>query len=167
MILPLGWGRSIFLGESQSRIYPNMCAKFGCGPTVVSKRGGVQTDRQRDTVALYSRLCCGYHHLRPTRQRTRNKTPEECNKRCGILQVGLAGSGEKENKTSPRNTDSNRAKGHVTLPYIAGVTEPISHLIRKTGDAIFFLTFRRRLPVRGSGSCRDLSIFLGRWPIPP
>ena len=23
-----------------------------------------------------------------------------------------------------------------------------------------FLTFRRRLPVRGSGSCRDLSIFL-------
>ena len=30
-----------------------------------------------------------------------------------------------------------------------------------------FLTFRRRLPVRGSGSCRDLSIFLGRWPIPP
>ena len=34
-----------------------MCAKFGCGPTVVSKkRGGVQPDRQRDTVALYSRL---------------------------------------------------------------------------------------------------------------
>ena len=30
-----------------------------------------------------------------------------------------------------------------------------------------FLTFRRRLPVRGSGSCRDLSIFLCRWPIPP
>ena len=36
-----------------------MCAKFGCGPTVVSKkRGGTdrQTDRQRDTAALYSRL---------------------------------------------------------------------------------------------------------------
>ena len=32
---------------------------------------------------------------------------------------------------------------------------------------IFFLTFRRRLPVRGSGSCRDLSIFLRQWPIPP
>ena len=38
-----------------------MCAKFGCGPTVVSKRGGgVQTDRQTDrqtkkTAALYSR----------------------------------------------------------------------------------------------------------------
>ena len=34
------------LGESQFRIYPNKCAKFGCGPTVVSKKGGgVQTDR--------------------------------------------------------------------------------------------------------------------------
>ena len=41
VILPLGWGGSILLGESQSRIYPNMCAKFGCGPTVVSKGGGV------------------------------------------------------------------------------------------------------------------------------
>ena len=30
-----------------------------------------------------------------------------------------------------------------------------------------FLTFRRRLPVRGSGSCRYLSIFLDQWPIPP
>ena len=27
-------------------------------------------------------------------------------------------------------------------------------------NLIFFLRFRRRLPVRGSGSCRDLSIFL-------
>ena len=34
-----------FLGESQSRIYPNMCANFGCGPTVVSKGGG---DREPD-----------------------------------------------------------------------------------------------------------------------
>ena len=32
------------LGESQSRIYPHMRAKFGRGPTVVSKKGeGVQT----------------------------------------------------------------------------------------------------------------------------
>ena len=31
-----------------------MCAKFDCGPTVVSKRGGYrQTDRQTDTAALY------------------------------------------------------------------------------------------------------------------
>ena len=28
------------LGESQSRIYPHMRAKFGRGPTVVSKKGG-------------------------------------------------------------------------------------------------------------------------------
>ena len=35
-------------------------------------------------------------------------------------------------------------------------------------DNVFsLLTFRRRLPVRGSGSCRDLSIFIGQWPIPP
>ena len=34
--------------ENESHIYPNMCAKFGCGPTVVSKkRRWVQTDRQR------------------------------------------------------------------------------------------------------------------------
>ena len=48
VILPLGGVGQFFLGESQSRIYPNMCAKFGCGPTVVSKKrgGGVQTDRQ-------------------------------------------------------------------------------------------------------------------------
>ena len=35
-----------------------MCAKFGCGPTVVSKKGGGtdrQRDRQTDTAALYSR----------------------------------------------------------------------------------------------------------------
>ena len=35
----------------------------------------------------------------------------------------------------PRNTDSDRAKGHVALPHIGGVTEPISRLIRKTGVA--------------------------------
>ena len=35
-----------FLGESQSRIYPHMRAKFGRGPTVVSKGGGgVQTHK--------------------------------------------------------------------------------------------------------------------------
>ena len=28
-----------FLGESQSRLYPHMRAKFGRGPTVVSKKG--------------------------------------------------------------------------------------------------------------------------------
>ena len=50
-----------FLGENQSRIYPNMCAKLGCGPTVVSKKGGYrhrpyrQTDTQTDkgTLQLY------------------------------------------------------------------------------------------------------------------
>ena len=45
------WGGvgKFFLAQNESRIYPNMCAKFGCGPTVVSeKRGGVQTDRQTD-----------------------------------------------------------------------------------------------------------------------
>ena len=33
-------GGSILLGESQSRIYPHVRAKFGRGPTVVSKKGG-------------------------------------------------------------------------------------------------------------------------------
>ena len=49
---PPGLGWVIFLGESQCRIYSNICAKFGCGPTVVSKRGG---DRHTDkgTLQLY------------------------------------------------------------------------------------------------------------------
>ena len=32
------WGgvsKMFFLAENESRIYLNMCAKFGCGPTVV------------------------------------------------------------------------------------------------------------------------------------
>ena len=50
--------------KMQLRNTMNMCAKFGCGPTVVSKKkwggGGyrqteIQTDRQRDAAALYSR----------------------------------------------------------------------------------------------------------------
>ena len=60
--IPLGWGGSIFLGDSQSRSYPNTCAKFGCGPTVVSKKEG---DRQTDkgTLQLYivdtvMHICC-------------------------------------------------------------------------------------------------------------
>ena len=37
-----------FLGESQSRVYPHMRAKFGRGPTVVSKKkgGGGSTNTQ-------------------------------------------------------------------------------------------------------------------------
>ena len=42
----------MFLAENESHIYPNMCAKFGCGPTVVSKGGVVQiytqTNRQTE-----------------------------------------------------------------------------------------------------------------------
>ena len=34
----LEWGESHFLGESQSRFYPHMRAKFGRGPTSVSKK---------------------------------------------------------------------------------------------------------------------------------
>ena len=41
----------MFLAENESHIYPNMCAKFGCGPTVVvERRGGtdIHTDKQTD-----------------------------------------------------------------------------------------------------------------------
>ena len=37
----------VFSAENESHIYPNMCAKFGRGPTVVSKKG-VQTERQTE-----------------------------------------------------------------------------------------------------------------------
>ena len=43
--------------------------------------------------------------------------------------------GRKKLRPHPRNTDRDRAKGHVTLPYIGGVTERISRLIRKRGVA--------------------------------
>ncbi len=34
----------ICLGVNESHIYPNMCARFGCGPTVVSREeGGTDT----------------------------------------------------------------------------------------------------------------------------
>ena len=51
-----GVGQLFFLAENESHIYPNMCAKFGCGPMVVSKnKGGGGTDRQTDkgTLQLY------------------------------------------------------------------------------------------------------------------
>ena len=34
----MGWGGSICLGESQSRLYPHMCAKCWRGPKAVSKK---------------------------------------------------------------------------------------------------------------------------------
>ena len=52
----VGWGGSIFLGESQSRIYPHMRVKFGRGPTVVSKKGGHRhTDYETVTSRPYVR----------------------------------------------------------------------------------------------------------------
>ena len=67
----MGWV-NFFLAENESHIYPNMCAKFGCGPTVVSKKGGYrQTDRQTDRqtgkgkLQLYIvdvvRIQCSFH----------------------------------------------------------------------------------------------------------
>ena len=49
----VGWVR-VFLAENESHTYPNMCAKFGCGLTVMSKKGGTdsQTDRQRDAASF-------------------------------------------------------------------------------------------------------------------
>ena len=49
------WGGSIFRWEPVPYLSESvrMCAKFGCGPTVVSKKRGVQTDRQRNTAQLY------------------------------------------------------------------------------------------------------------------
>ena len=67
---PMGplWGGvgTFFLAQNESRIYPNMCAKVGCGPTVVSKRGGgVQTDRQTDKenyILMVVEIACAFIH---------------------------------------------------------------------------------------------------------
>ena len=49
----MGWVQ-LLLAENESNIYPNMFAKFGCGPTVVSKKGGYRhTDRQPDKGTLH------------------------------------------------------------------------------------------------------------------
>ena len=45
-----------FLAESQYRIYPNMCAKFGCSQTVVSK---TSTMTSPALVLLFSPACLG------------------------------------------------------------------------------------------------------------
>ena len=47
-INPSGVGLVNFFGESQSRLYPHMRAKFGRGPTFVSKKGSLK---------FISRLC--------------------------------------------------------------------------------------------------------------
>ena len=54
---PWGGLGQFFFAQNGSRIYPNMWAKFSCGPTVVSKKkGGGGTDRQtKISAALYSR----------------------------------------------------------------------------------------------------------------
>ena len=39
---PSGVGLVNFFGESQSRLYPHMRAKFGRGPTVESKKGSLK-----------------------------------------------------------------------------------------------------------------------------
>ena len=43
--------------------------------------------------------------------------------------------GRKKIRPHPRNTDSDGVKCYMILPYIGGMTEPISRLIRKTGVA--------------------------------
>ena len=54
MILPLGSGGShVFLAENESHIYPNMCAKFGCGPTVVSEKNGGYRQTNKGKLQLY------------------------------------------------------------------------------------------------------------------
>ncbi len=41
--------------------------------------------------------------------------------------------GSKKLHPHPNQRDHIRPKGHVTIPYVQGITEPISRLIRKAG----------------------------------
>ena len=42
----------VVVGERQSPIFPNVCAKIGCCQTVVSKKEGVQTPRSTGRTSL-------------------------------------------------------------------------------------------------------------------
>ena len=42
----------ICLGANESHIYPNMCAIFGCGPTVVSREKGAQSPTDTLTAGM-------------------------------------------------------------------------------------------------------------------
>ena len=72
--------------------------------------------------------------------------PQDKERKIKYLKKGLSAAGysqwawqapgrKKIIRPHPRNTDSEKAKGHVTLPYVVGVTEPISCVIRKTDVA--------------------------------
>ena len=62
---PGGGVGQICLGSTQSHIYTNMCAKFGCGPTVVSKRGRghSHTHTYKGTLQLYNVVVYCFIHI--------------------------------------------------------------------------------------------------------
>ena len=58
---PSGVGLVNFFGESQSRLYPHMRAKFGRGPTFVSKKGSLKFI-SRFIFHVHSDSDCAHHH---------------------------------------------------------------------------------------------------------
>ena len=56
-----------FLGSNESHINPNIYAKFGREPTVVSKKGGYrQTDRQTKVHCSFIITRCAFSRSRET-----------------------------------------------------------------------------------------------------
>ena len=53
---PSGVGLVNFFGESQSRLYPHMRAKFGRGRTVVSKKGSLKFISRPSQSRLYPHM---------------------------------------------------------------------------------------------------------------
>ena len=81
---PWGGVGHFFLAENESHIYPNMCAKFGYGPTVVSMKGGYR-HTAKGTLHVYM--------LTPTHI---IKCPAELNFDCMILIMALPSTGVTE-----------------------------------------------------------------------
>ena len=77
-----------------------------------------------------------YHHIRYPQDKDREiKHLKNVLSVAGYSKWAWQTPGRKKIRPHPRITDHERAKAHVTLPYIGSVTEPISRLIRKTGIA--------------------------------
>ena len=134
-----GWGDpglgKFCLGESQSNIHPNMCAKFGRCPTVMSEKKGVHTH-----TCTHART-----HARPdTHTHTQTK--------------GLSGGRSRRRTTThgherPRKTTTDKCFGHRGMNNIYAIETFSTRALYVTWTIECFVDKTAVIVVRGSGIC--------------